>query len=1610
MLPSDNSINQRKIENAKIKILVVDDQPSNLRFLSDILNKTGYSVKKAISGELALNYAIASPPDLILLDIMMPEMNGYEVCLQLKANSQTKDIPVIFLSVLDQVYEKVKAFQVGGIDYITKPFQVEEVLVRIENQLTIKNLQNQLQNQNQYLQETQSLLASVLNSSLDSITAFTAIRNHQGNIRDFQYLLLNKTAEEIFQRKADDLINKYLLEEMPGHQESGLFDAYVKVVETGENLSTKIYYHYDKIEAWFQITAVKLSDGLAVNLRDITSEKIAQEAVIMASEKLNFLLSSSPSVIYSCKSTSDFTTTFISQNCQTTLGFPSEDFVYKEGFWLSRVHPEDKDFIYSQIPYIMQQNFYSWEYRFLHKDGTYRWFYDTFKLVRDEAGNPIEFVGSCTNITERKQAQEALTESEKRFRAIFEQAAVGMNQVSLTGQFLRVNKQFCKITGYSESELLQLSWQDCTPSEEKDIALKYANQLLSGEINNYSLEKRFIRKNGQIKWVNISISLVRTWQGNPQYFIGVIEDISQRKEIEQELQKSQRWLQAITDANPNLLYIYKLPELTNIYINAEVVNILGYTPEELQHLPARYWLNLMHPDDRSVIIERLTKLETLKDGEVIDFEYRIRHKNGEWRWLFSREIVFSRNLDGKPEQILGAATDISARKQTEAALRQSEARVQKLADNVPGIIYEITQNSTDAFSLTYISSACREIFELEPEEIQQNLELVFNKIHTDDRESYNETIQISRQKLEAWHWEGRIINQSGIKWIQAAAKPECHPNGEVVWHGLIFDVTDRKLSEAKLKESQKRLSFFIQQTPVAIVEWNKNFEIVAWNPAAEAIFGYQLEEIQNLHALKLLVPPEKLENMTIFLQNLMQEGGEKTNINENITKDGKRIICQWYNTVLVDNHSQVIGGAAMAIDITERQQAEAALRESAERFKAIAKAIERIRQTLNLETIFKATTTELRQVLNCDRVAIYRFNPDWSGEFVAESVASGWISLITTHEENSNLTNNSLESERCLVKSWSSPANIVQDTYLQETQGGAYARGAGYLAVADIYQANFGQCYINLLEQFQAKAYLTVPIFCGNKLWGLLANYQNSSPRQWQEAEIDVVVQIGTQLAVALQQAELLEQTQRQSLELMKAKEAADAANKAKSQFLAKMSHELRTPLNAILGFSQLMTRSASLSQEQQEYTEIINRSGEHLLDLINDILSMAKIESGQVTLNKNSFDLYELLNSIEEMLRLKTNSKGLQLLFEIAPQIPQYIQTDESKLRQVLLNLLGNAIKFTHTGTVKLNVFLGEADTTNHTQTKIIFEVQDTGPGIAPNELSILFQPFVQTQTGRQTGQGTGLGLPISQQFIKLMGGEIVVRSQLSQGTTFTFDILADVVSHVPATIISSTKRIIGLEPNQPTYRILIVEDIKENRQLVVKILAPLGFEIREAENGQQAITIWENWQPHLIWMDMQMPIMDGYEATTQIKARSQSQDTVIIALTASAFQEQQSAILKAGCDDFLPKPFREEMLLEKMAKHLELRYLYQEDSSFTLPINLPAPKILSPNDLRIMSKEWLTKVHTAALAINDQEVTKLIQEIPATHSELVQSLTELVDNFRMDIIIELTRECLDE
>jgi CheY-like chemotaxis protein len=468
------------------------------------------------------------------------------------------------------------------------------------------------------------------------------------------------------------------------------------------------------------------------------------------------------------------------------------------------------------------------------------------------------------------------------------------------------------------------------------------------------------------------------------------------------------------------------------------------------------------------------------------------------------------------------------------------------------------------------------------------------------------------------------------------------------------------------------------------------------------------------------------------------------------------------------------------------------------------------------------------------------------------------------------------------------------------------------------------------------------------------------------------------------------------------------------------MSHELRTPLNAILGFSELITRDPGLTHDQRENLNIIGRSGEHLLALINDVLEISKIEAGQVELQLEDFDLRWLLLGLSEMFRLRAGQKGLALTLDIAPDVPQYIHADQGKLRQVLINLLGNAVKFTQQGGVTLRVQIAnhKLQTTDDTVAicYLKFEIQDTGIGIAPDELDKVFEAFVQTESGRHSQQGAGLGLPISREHVRLMGGNLTARSEVGQGSCFEFAIPVEIVS--AAQVEGIGRRVIGLAPGQPVYKLLVVEDEAANRQLLVKLLQPLaaptgnqGFEVREATNGQEAIEVWQTWQPHLILMDMRLPVMDGHEATRRIKATSLGQETIIVALTASAFEEDRVAMLAEGCDDFVRKPFQEAAIFDKLTKHLGVRFVCEETSRQVSDIDKESepPRISVQNlkaAIQTLPTELLTKLEDAARRIDMEAIDRLIDKIRAHNAAVADRLAVLAANFRYEEISALIQK----
>ncbi|BDA74860.1 hypothetical protein CAL7716_090260 [Calothrix sp. PCC 7716] len=857
-------------------------------------------------------------------------------------------------------------------------------------------------------------------------------------------------------------------------------------------------------------------------------------------------------------------------------------------------------------------------------------------------------------IDKRKQVEIQLRESENRYRSIVEQASVGITQIALSGKLLQVNQHFCNILGFDESELLEKSLQQIILPEYLNIYEVSLDKLLRCVTKSVSFEICLLARSNQVKWARIDISLVRDINEEPQYIIGVIKDIGLSKQTEMALADNQRFLEAIIQANPSVLYVYDLVDARNIYVNNKIFTFLGYRPYQVQAMGNSFFPRLMHSDDLIKFADHCQYLANARDGEVVEFEYRIKHKNGEWRWLLSRDTVFSRTADGKIKEILGTATDVTEHKISQAALRESEERWQlALRGNNDGIWdYDLKTNKS------LISHRCWEMLGYEDKELS-SFEEWTKLVHPED-------VEVMMQQFEAH------LNHQ-IPYYVAEYRMRCK-NDEYKW---------------VLSRGQ-----------------------ALWDKTGRAV--------------------------------------------------------------------RVVGSLT---DISDRKKAEAKLQQA----------------LLNAET-----------------------------------------------------------------------------------------------------------------------------------------------------------------------------------------------ANRAKSEFLARMSHELRTPLNSIIGFAQVLQRD-TCTKTQNKYLDIINRNGQHLLGLINDVLEMSKIEAGKVKLNETVFDLYSVLNELKESMTQLAVAKHLTLIFTRARSVPQCITADERKLRQVLLNLLSNAIKFTSKCTVHLHVIYENG--------KLSFDVSDTGVGIAAEEIDNLFEAFMQSSNGK-IQQGTGLGLCVCRSFVQLMGGEIKVKSVINQGSVFSFFLPIKVQNEVKANKItySEKKR---LAPGQQTYKILIVEDSWEHRHLLTQLLKPLGFVVKEAKNGQHGLQLWRQWKPHLIFMDMRMPLIDGYQATRQIKASTQGQDTKIIALTAIALEEEKAAVFSAGCDDFQSKPFQAEEVFDKLAKHLGVVYVEQ---SHNTTLNAAPIVKLTMLDLEVMPLQWRKAIYIAACECSDERILQLLQQIPAKYASLTLALRELVDNFHFDKIMELT------
>ncbi|HZG37474.1 MAG TPA: PAS domain S-box protein, partial [Nodosilinea sp.] len=1233
--------------------------------------------------------------------------------------------------------------------------------------------------------------------------------------------------------------------------------------------------------------------------------------------------------------------------------------------WLNGVHPEDRDRIAAAAAQEMQGTSTDCEYRFLHPDGEVRWLHCQAFPIVGAAGTVLRVVGTVKDITDRKQAELALEQTKERYRRATQAARTGVWELDLKTQRGYLDPTIAALAGYDSSQVGDslADWLEFVHPEDQGPLRAAMQRYYSGESAKFFFEYRLQHCDGSTIWVLSRGELHRDAEGEPETFLGTTTDITPLKqaelalkqlneELEQRVQERTQTLQtlaAVVENSTDLIGTASLSGAT-LYLNRAGRRLVGLEDEPLAGRP----ISTLHTAETRLRLEQEVLPTVIAEGVwrgEVDF---CHGRTGE---AIAVEQVAFLVKDPDTQVPLCLATvcrDIRDRKrseierqQAELALQESEARFRQIAETIQEVFWMATADSSQ---ILYVSPAFEQVFGIPCETLYRSPQAWLDSVHPDDRvaasmiprpittTTYDNTYRICRADGEQ-------------RWVHVRSFPLCNEAGEVDRVvGVSTDITERRQAELSLQENEKLFRGIFEQSAMGIIEADLDEQIVRVNQIFCDLVGYSEADLLTM-TYTHLTHPDDIELDQTHVERLLRGDLPSFVIEKRyLHSDGSAVWVALAVSLVRDGQGQPQYMLGVVNDISDRKQAELALQESRNMLKLV------------LDTIPQRVFWKDRQsrFLGCNPAfaSDYGLTPD--GVIGKTEDELPWASYASKYQ-----------------------ADDAQVMATRQPKLG-YEERASTVGNQDLWTLT-------------SKVPLTN---ADDVVIGVLGCYEDITARKQVEASL-----------LQLNQ-ELEQRVQERTWALEQAVEISEAANQAKSAFLANMSHELRTPLNAILGFTQLMARDTTLSEEHSQSLSIINRSGEHLLMLINDILEMAKIESGQMTLNPACFDLNALLSILGDMFYLRAQHKGLALVIDRHPALPTHFKLDLAKLRQVLINLLGNAIKFTQQGQVTLRVTPADVVTRAFSPDAmaVTFTVSDTGVGLASADRDRLFEPFVQAN--QDSGGGTGLGLFISRQFVQMLGGELTVESQPGQGATFAFTLPMPVVEAVDRGAAVPATQVVGLAAGQPSYRLLVVDDDDNHRYLLNLLLQSVGFEVREAANGQEAIDLWQRWRPQLIWLDMRMPVVSGYEAAQAIRTLEEGSaqaPTKIVALTANAFEDDRARALSSGCDDFLRKPFHIDLLLAKLAEHLGVQYIYAPPPappSPPPPLNTAEAIAL----LRALPKPQLQQMQQATLQLDSDQLLRIMAQLIPVQAPLTGWLTQQINDFAFDTIYTLLQNALDE
>ncbi|MBD2176330.1 PAS domain S-box protein [Pseudanabaena sp. FACHB-1998] len=973
-------------------------------------------------------------------------------------------------------------------------------------------------------------------------------------------------------------------------------------------------------------------------------------------------------------------------------------------------------------------------------------------------------------------------------------------------------------------------------------------------------------------------------------------------------------------------------------------------------------------------------------GETIQVnDLEIRRSDG----VVPLEVTATPIFDQQEQVIYAIATfqDISdrltneaKRNQAEIALLESELKLRNLTDAIPGAVYQFRLSPEGEFSVPFASQGIEELTGISPECVINDIQVIWDLIFPEDWESFHQSIVVSAQTLEPWNFEFRIQTVSEkIKWILGKSIPQQREDGAIIWNGILTDISDRKQTAANLEKSEQRFRNLFESTPkISVQGYNRLRQVIYWNEASEHLYGYTKAEAIGQQLEDLIIPPEMRQGVIDAVQNWLVNGqpipADELNL---MRKDGSRIAV-YSSHIMLTNTEGEQELYCVDIDLSDQKQTEENLRQAVTTTQALIDAIPDLILRVSRDGFYldAIPSDEIECAVSPEQMlgnnVLDVLEPEVAQQrmyYIEQAFQTGEIQFHEyqtvingeVHYEEARIAVSGDNEAMILIRDISDRKKLEEElSYSHDLRELIFNESTDALFLLDSRTSLIFDCNQQAIELFEVDhknqllnivgstlhkrnftkkelAWINQEVdqkgFCqleleyltfkGREFWGdLLLKRINFGERHFSLARIvDITIR------------------KRTEIELLKAKEAAEEATRAKSAFLANMSHEIRTPMNGVLGMAQLL-ETTKLDEEQADFVKAIQDSGDALLNIINDVLDFSKIESGMLAIEKWEFNLEELISRVCQLLNSQAIAKQINLQYEIAPNVPTTVYSDRHRLRQILLNLIGNAIKFTQIGEVKVFVsaefqsFIStqiSSEISSSNKYILKFAIADTGIGIQSDQIDQLFQPFTQADVSinRKYG-GTGLGLAISKRLVEFLGGTIWVESlgQVGgkpsldwkplfstrgsiQGSTFYFTIASSTseiekeaidgqTSSIPPLVIESQ-----LAEKFP-LQILLVEDNPFNQLIATKFLEKLGYQIDWARNGLEAVQAIQTHAYDLILMDIQMPEMDGLTATKLIRQSSENSHLPIVAMTANARPEDRQACLDAGMNDYISKPIK--------------------------------------------------------------------------------------------------------